>query len=159
LYSGGECPQDDCWKRYGMEAPRMLVLADSVGEKRFETAQAEYDQVRALIDSQEFDDALEQAEAYGCDIGFDGNAFVEVTYEDEPVIRPAPSIGGCIRARNESDHIFNRLTWLLAEIRDRYLECPPYESPPPGWNPNTDPLYVRALCFDPCGGQCAIRPP
>ena len=120
-FSGGFCSSSaDCAKlRRQVDAPGVLVLADNQGSETFQLTAAQYGMVVDLVLDPAFERAIDDPS--DCHPTPDTGGRVDVSWKDTGLRTDAAS--SCIDGRMASDHIYNRLTWMLVDLQKQHLDC------------------------------------
>ena len=104
--------------RRQVDAPGKLTLTDNDGTEVFQLTAAEYARVVDLVREPAFDRALEDPS--DCHPVPDAGGVVELIRKNGG---GRDAIASCVDGRTASDHIYNRLMWLLIDLQKEHLDC------------------------------------
>lgn len=140
-FSGGFCDPTCPILKRSVEADGVLVLEDEKGMERLELSSDEYESVLAIVLDPAFLRALrDPSDCHGePDVG----STIEVMTKGAGLLTDSGP-ASCINGRTESDHIYNRLVWLLIDLQKAHMDCS--EDTPTAHTPG------RTLC-----GVCNIE--
>lgn len=146
----GPCRDDSsCWRKIEVRSDRRLTLSDAEGQETHSITEAEFADLWAAIESDEFRATVEDTTSRRCgDPVFDGTATWIIEQVDDELTQ-VTNVGSCSR---DEGHPYRDVLLQMVNLRIVYHPCPSF-SYPPGFVVGVDEPPVRPMCVA-CTGLC-----